>query len=426
MSQKINSILSQALQQVEPSKEDLKLINDSLKDFKQKLESEIKKKNIKAQVFVGGSVAKGTLIKKNKYDADAFLRFDKKYQEENISDIAKKLLKNFKNVSTIHGSREYFKISITPGFYIELVPVIKVANPQQSQNITDLSYSHVNYIRKKIKSKKTLDEIRLAKAFCYAHHCYGAESYIQGFSGYALELLVYNYKSFLSFLKAMVKIKSKQVIDIEKHYKNKSQVLLDLNSSKLHSPIILIDPTYKQRNALAALSEETLKEFQKAANKFLKSPSIKQFELQKTDLKQIKKQAKKNKNQFIFLEAKTNKQEGDIAGSKLLKFYNHLAEELKKFFDIKNKGFNYNETKSAKYFFVAKPKKDILCSGPFIKDKKHARGFKNQHKKTFIKKSRIYAKEKAPNNLKTFILSWREKNSIRIKEMYILGLKVLE
>jgi len=54
--------------------------------------------------------------------------------------------------------------------------------------------------------KKILDEIRIAKAFCYANNCYGAESYISGFSGYALELLVYHYKSFLKFIKSMVKL----------------------------------------------------------------------------------------------------------------------------------------------------------------------------------------------------------------------------
>ncbi|MBD3252791.1 hypothetical protein GF386_03610, partial [Candidatus Pacearchaeota archaeon] len=54
--------------------------------------------------------------------------------------------------------------------------------------MTDLSYFHVNHILKKIKKNKNLsDEIRLAKKFAYSQNCYGAESYIHGFSGYALE-----------------------------------------------------------------------------------------------------------------------------------------------------------------------------------------------------------------------------------------------
>ena len=127
----------------------------------------------------------------------------------------------FENISVVHGSRDYFRLKISPDFFIELIPVKKVKNPKESENITDLSYSHVNYIKRKVKSKKVLDEIRIAKAFCYATKCYGAESYIKGFSGYALELLVYYYKGFMKFIKAMEKAKEKIVIDIEKDYKNK-------------------------------------------------------------------------------------------------------------------------------------------------------------------------------------------------------------
>ena len=62
-------------------------------------------------------------------------------------------------------------------------------------------------MNKKVRSKKILDEIKIAKAFCHANNCYGAESYINGFSGYGLELLVYYYGGFLRFIKAVSKMK---------------------------------------------------------------------------------------------------------------------------------------------------------------------------------------------------------------------------
>ena len=78
------------------------------------------------------------------------------------------------------------------------------------------------YVVQGIKNKSILDEIKIAKAFCYANNCYGAESYVQGFSGYALELLVYYYGGFINFLRAVSKEKAnnkeKIVIDIEKNY----------------------------------------------------------------------------------------------------------------------------------------------------------------------------------------------------------------
>ena len=237
--------------------------------------------------------------------------------------------------------------------------------------------------------------------------------------------MVYHYESFLKFIRAVSKIKDKEVIDIEKHYRNKSVVLMDLNSSKLHSPIVLIDPTHKQRNALAALSEETFEKFRKECRKFLKNPSIKSFEVKKTDLEKIQKNAKKRKHEFILIEAKTEKQEGDVAGSKLIKFYKHLNYEIEKFFEIKNKGFNYNGKKAARYFFVAKKKKEILIAGPSVNDKKNISAFKKKHKNTFVKSKRIYAKEKVNFSIGNFIEGWKKKNKKKVREMSIRSLKII-
>ena len=309
MTKKINSILEEVLKKIKPSQEELNVINGSLDDFLKKINKRIKVLKINVEVFVGGSFAKGTVIKKNYYDVDVFMRFDKKYDDSKISVLTKKLLLGLRGVSVVHGSRDYFRVKINSYFFIEVIPVIKVNKSSESRNITDLSYSHVKYINKKVKNKKVLDEIKIAKAFCYANNCYGAESYINGFSGYGLELLVYYYGSFLKFIRAVStpkgvlsvkgdintegKINKKIVIDIEKYYRNKSVVLMDLNSSKLQSPIVLIDPTYKQRNVLAALSSETFEKFKKKCKKFLKNSSIKLFEVEKTDLDKIKKEAEK-------------------------------------------------------------------------------------------------------------------------------------
>ena len=201
---------------------------------------------------------------------------------------------------------------------------------------------------------------------------------------------------------------------------------MDLNSSKLWSPIVLIDPMHKQRNALAALSEETLEKFKKACERFLKNPSVKSFEIEKTDLEKVKKEAKKKKYEFILIEVKTNKQEGDVAGSKLLKFYRHLNEEIEKFFEIKKKGFNYNKRKSARYFFVVKKKKEILISGPNTEDKKNVLAFKKKHKNVFVKKRRVCAKEKVNFSIENFIEGWKRKNKEKVREMYVQGLGVIQ
>jgi tRNA nucleotidyltransferase (CCA-adding enzyme) len=444
---KIGSILEEVLEKINPSEKELEEINSSIEKFLKVFEQRLKTNKIKAEVFLGGSFAKGTVMKKDCYDLDVYVRFEEELSDKEMSELVKKSLKGSKKVSIVHGSRDYFRIKLKDDLFIEVVPVKKISKPDKAENITDLSYSHVKYIKKKVKNKKVLDEIKIAKAFCYANKCYGAESYINGFSGYALELLVAHYKSFEKFLKEMTKaiktnkgpknlwskeyegkweeLKKKIIIDIEKDYKKKENILMDLNSSKLGSPVILIDPTFKQRNALAALSEETFSRFKQAAEKFLKNPSIKSFELEKTDLEKVKSQALKAKREFVLIEAQTSKAEGDVAGTKLLKFYNHFCGETEKIFEVKKKGFNYNGKKAARYYFVVKPKKEILFAGPFVKDKDNLKAFERVHKNYTIKKGRVYAKEKIDFGIKEFIKKWKSDNKVKIDEMYITSLEVV-
>jgi tRNA CCA-adding enzyme len=422
---KINSVLKEVLERVEPAKEDLELIENSLKDFSERFKKKLKSLRIDAEIFVGGSFAKNTVIKKDNYDVDVFVRFDPKYDNREISNLLAKALKPFRNITRVHGSRDYFKLKIGPTFFIELIPVKRIKTLKEAENITDLSYSHVKYINRKVKSSKVLDDIRIAKAFCYANNCYGAESYIQGFSGYALELLVYYYGSFTKLANAVTKMDDKVVIDIEKHFRNKQIALMDINTAKLDSPIVLVDPTYKHRNALAALSEETFERFKSACKKFLKSPSIKSFEIEKIDLEKIKADAKKKKYEFLLIEAKTNKQAGDVAGSKLLKFHRHLSSEIEDFFSVKNKGFNYNNQKAARYFFVVKDKGEIIRAGPYLKDKKHVEKFKKKHKKTFSSKGRVHVKKKINFTLKDFVNTWKTNNRKKLREMDISSLRII-
>ncbi|MEX2017410.1 MAG: hypothetical protein WD876_02970 [Candidatus Pacearchaeota archaeon] len=426
MSSTINSVLGQISEKTEPEKEEVEYIKQKLKEFLAMFKQNLKKKKVGAEPFIGGSFAKNTMIKKDHYDVDIFARFDKKYKDKDISNITKQALAGIKNVQEVHGSRNYFRIRINSS-YFEVVPVLKVSNPKDAENITDLSYFHVNYVNKKLKNKKILDEIRIAKVFCHANNVYGAESYISGFSGYGLELLVYHYKTFLNFVKAMVKVneKDKLIIDIEKHYKNKRDILLDINSAKLASPIILVDPTYRQRNVLAALSEGTFRKFQGVCKEFLRKPSLEAFEPKKINFDEVKAKVKKAGNEFIILKATTDKQEGDIAGSKLVKFFRYLIDEVSKIFDVKDSGFEYTGKKTATYYLAVKRKSQIIKQGPLLKDKENVMKFRKMHTSFFNKSGRIYAKDKIKHDIKDFLNKWEQKNKRQVGEMAVKELRVI-
>lgn len=427
MKGKAPEVLEKVMEKVIPGKEELAEIAEKCKAFVMHLKKQAKAKKINVEIFVGGSFAKGTIIKKENYDIDIFARFDRKLKEKNISELAKKMLAGTKDAQEVHGSRNYFRIKSGKNIFIEVVPVLKVKKPEEAENITDLSSFHVTYIGKKLKSQKIINDVRIAKAFCHANNCYGAESYIRGFSGYGLELLVYHYNGFLNFIKASAKMKKgeKTVIDIEKQYKGKAQVLMDINAAKLSSPIILVDPTYRQRNVLSALSEETFEKFRTACIKFLKNPSENAFEQKKLDLDSVRKSVVAKNLDFIALKATTGKQEGDIAGTKLAKFFRHLKGELESQFIIKDSGEEYSGKKTSVYYFAAIPKKEIIKKGPETKDQKNANAFRKMHKHVFIKNKRLYAKDKAMHSVKDFLNLWEQKNKKVLEDMSIKELRVI-
>jgi len=406
---KIKEILKKQIEKIKPDEKGFKDLEKKTNELIDKLGKEIKKRKIKADVFLGGSLAKKTILRKDNYDIDIFVRFDKKYKDDEISDLLARVVKG----TRIHGSRDYFQVK-QGKITFEVIPVIKILKAKEARNVTDLSYFHVSYVKNNIKKNPRLaNEILLAKLFCYANNAYGAESYIKGFSGYALELLIIYYKGFLNFIKAINKAKEQIILDPEKHYKNRQEILLQLNEAKLASPIVFVDPTFKERNTLAALSKETFEKFKIICKNFLKKPSTAFFEEKRID----------RKNYNLILEVRTNKQEGDIAGSKLKKFFGFLDFELGKYFEVDGKDFEYDGKKKANLYFKIKAKKEIILTGPPINDVENVLSFRKKHKNVFIKNSRVYAKEKINLTASGFVNKFKKDNKKRMKEMGIISLK---
>lgn len=412
-----------------PEKDEIKRIKAETANFISKIEEQIKKQGIAAEVFVGGSFAKNTIVKRDKFDVDIFVRFG--WKHENLSADLEKIIKGaFGKIGyeKVHGSRDYFRISGISGnekIIFEIVPVLKISNPKQARNVTDLSYFHVNYIKRKLNSEKLRREAIAAKAFCRAQNVYGAENYIRGFSGYGIECLIAHYKTLEKMLKTLSKIKEREIIDPEKKYKRKSDVLIEMNESRLSSPIILADPTWKERNVLAALGKETFKKFQDAALKFLKKPSADFFAQKIIDEGQFRGEAKKKNAEFVHLELVTGRQAGDIAGSKLKKFSDFLVKELSGSFKIIINEFDYSDGKSADLYLVVKSKKEIVRIGPPLSLKQHADAFRRVNKNVFERSGILYSKTKIDYSARQFINKLKNSMVKKLKEMSILDLRIL-
>lgn len=354
----IQSILKNELENISLPVQEISSLKKTATDFVKLLST--KKINAK----IGGSLAKRTLIKKDtKQDVDIFAVFN--YSE----DIPKleRILNSLKLPGTlkkVHGSRDYFQIDCE-NVVLEIIPVIKNNDPELAENVTDVSLSHVKYIGGEVKKNLAIaGEIKLAKAFCKANRYYGAESYIHGFSGYSLEILVIHFGGFVKFLKGIQKVK---VIDPLKYFRGEREVMQELNHSKLNCPLVVIDPTYKYRNVSAGLGMETFVKFLDTAKEFLKAPSAEFFKKKELDIDGLKKYAKNANAVFVEMDLSTDRQEGDIAGTKMKKILDFFSEELtRKKQIVLRKEFEYLDGQTAKGYLVVDEKTEVEFRGPQI------------------------------------------------------------
>ncbi len=383
---KIRQILDEVLGGIQPDTE-------YEKDIFEKLNVIIKninkgQKNIKA--VLGGSGAKGTWLKA--FDADIFALFDyKKFHDKSdrLSDILEKILrKKFKKIIRLHGSRDYFQIK-QGSFTFEIVPILRIQKAEQAKNITDVSPLHSKWV---LKHKKLVNDMKLTKQFCLANNVYGAESYIRGFSGYVCEILAVYYGSFLNLARNAAKWDSKVVIDAGRYYRGKDVFKL-VNTSKLVSPLIVIDPVQKDRNAAAALSIGKFDVFKNAAKKFLKNPSKEFFAGKNMNMAFLKEKS----GSSILIMAKATPLSGkiDVVGGKLLKIYEFLLAGMEKHeFKMIRSDWEWGKKNDAVMYFMLDNKplpRTVQIEGPPIKIKEHAEHFKKIHKKTFAKNGKIFA-----------------------------------
>lgn len=388
MPNKLLAVLGSAKTLAAPTKLQEQELEKTLKEVIKKLQSSIKRAKLQAKLILGGSVGRGTYLKENN-DIDLFLAFNyQRYKNQSLSNLTEILLKkSYPKYIRLHGSRDYFDFKFQ-SFQFEIIPVLFVKNPINAKNTTDLSPLHVQWIKKQLnKNKKLLDEIRITKLFLKSNRLYGAESYINGFSGHVIEILICYYNSFTRLLKNLVKYKEQTILDPQKHYSSKQQILKQLNKSKT-GPLILIDPIDKNRNAAAALSSATLKQAQRIAKKFLSSPNIRYFISKKITNKDII--LNKKKRNLIILKSSLSLKEQDRVGTKILKDLQHLCFKLKKEGYLFSSSWAFPE-KLVWFYFPKKLYKTKIIPGPPTNLQKFVEEFTSKYKK-------LKAKIKIKNN----------------------------
>ncbi|MBI2110419.1 CCA tRNA nucleotidyltransferase [Candidatus Woesearchaeota archaeon] len=379
------------LSHIKPTKEESLFLEKEAKLFLKELNHKLKK--IRARAIIGGSFKKNTFLRGAK-EIDIFVQFNYSIYKNQSQKLSSYLLKYLPKASVIHGSRDYFQVT-RKDILFEVVPVLAIKNAKQAINVTDISPLHADYVSKHL-TKKQADEVRLLKQFCRSNQIYGAESYIQGFSGYVLEILILNYKSFHATLKKASQWKDKTIIDTARAFKNTKELLSSLNAAKTHSPLILLDPVQPERNIAAALSKDKFEKFKKLARAYLKKPSQAFFKEKTFDPNSIK-------DGFLL---KVIPKEGkiDVIGSKLMKAFAFLKESLaREGFSLKESSWHW---KRECYFYFRPKERDLpkyeKHYGPFLDDIKNLEKFRRKWKKYKIQKERNRVFVNIPRKHQTF------------------------
>ncbi len=384
------TIYQEVLKTIKPSGEEIQHFKQVTTSFLEKLNKNLKD----AKAVVGGSGSRDTWLSGN-HDVDVFVLFNYKQYANKSSSLSEILApivkKSFPKltIERLHGSRDYFQLQFQ-NIEFEVIPILSITKAAQACNITDVSPLHAKWVN--AHTKKLKDEVRIAKQFFKANKLYGAESYIAGFSGYMVEVLVAFYGSFEKLLQTTQKWKKKQIIDVSKFYP-KGDALFHLNKSKTVSPLVLIDPVDKNRNAAAALSEQKYKALIKTAKAYLAKPSVSFFEQEDVSFTTLSKQLKKNQH-LVYLTVTSLKGKEDVVGVKLVKSFNHIRKELAPFTVLKA-DWSWQPGEKAIFYYITKtserPSEEIR-QGPPLELKEHVKQFKKKNKNTFTKGKHIMAR----------------------------------
>ena len=286
--------------------------------------------------------------------------------------------------------------------------ILDIKKASQAVNITDISPLHTQFV---LKNKKYQDDSRLAKQFCRAANVYGAESYLQGFSGYVLEILIAAHGGFEKLVKSAAKWKDKHVVDMMKTHKD---VFMEMNTSKLVSPIIVVDPVDPRRNAAAAISEKKYMKFVLWCRKFVEKPSKSFFEAKPIDEKILRKEFSGKNIMIVKAIAQDGKR--DVVGAKLRKVYEFIEQKLADYVLQDSDWILDDDNNSYMWFVLQKKQIDKLekRNGPPMELKEFVANFKKMHKKTVVEKGKIYAYvEREHTNAEDLVKSLLKENYVK-------------
>ncbi len=473
----IKDILTEVLQRIIPTSQEITLIETITEKLKKLLVSKAKELSIKNfHIEPQGSTGIKQTQLKDDFDIDLFIGLDYKEYEVKYKDLSKNKLKKeskkdflklcnnwiiqsltsdkFHNPRLLYAEHPYvtvdylvddiqIKIDIVLYFSLSLER-IKEHGPITA---VDRSPWHGHFVRKNLTEKQKND-VRILKQFFKANHCYGDKSAVGkvGFIGYSAELLIYYFNDIINLFKNF-----KDLNDNPLDYYNRNLDELNCITHFQNDYLILVDPIDKNRNVASAISERAYKFCNYKISEFLKDPNIKFFEtnpIPEVDLSNLNDPLLPkifileliNENQEIHYTINRDKlySLGERIKANTEKEFSHAERFGKVIFEVYFED-EINEYNLALYCEKPTISQTYIRRGPPVKEESHASKFRKKNPEYFEKKEylwvetkreythfltflRSFIKSKIPENFKVLNIanSFNSQNASGRKTLYIL------
>ena len=275
----LERLFGRILKEIVPTKREI----DDLTEYSNELMGRLKDVMPKdVEIILAGSVARGTQIR-GKSDIDIFLLFPKYLEERKMENdairLAKKVVSKSRGESyeINYAEHPYLKLrNERRGIYADIVPAFKIRDSSERGSSVDRTQLHNIFVLENLDDRQKND-VRVLKYLLQRHNIYGAESSRHAFSGYLCELLMAHYKSLLALLEGISSSKLPLFIDVKENTELSGPSVPKEEEKRFNSPLIVIDPTDKNRNVAASVSQESISRLVLVARELLSNPSESAF-----------------------------------------------------------------------------------------------------------------------------------------------------
>ena len=413
----LDIIFNSVLSEINPSVDDIKLIDDIISKLKKLLEISARKLNIKyTKIEPQGSTGIKQTQLKGDFDIDLFIGLDYnlfKHKYKGMSKSKRKkeskkdflslcnnwilqslTLNEFHNPRLLYAEHPYvtvdyllddIKLKIDIVLYFDLdLEFIKKNGPITA---VDRSPWHGSFVKDELNPDQKND-VRLLKQFFKACYSYGDKSAVGkvGFIGYSAELLIYYFNNLTNLFENFNELHKKPLDCYNRNDKELSKIIHFQNDY-----LIIIDPIDKNRNVASAISERAYQYCNQKISEFLKQPSPEFFKIKpisEADLSN-KRDSILSHTYIVELQNTNRKIHYTINRDKLYslceslkvngeKEFSHVERFGKIIYEV------YFEEEKDQYnvaIYCEKPhiSKTYIRRGPPIEDRKHTINFKRKN-----------------------------------------------